>query len=108
LSTPSLPDSGEISTYTRITVATPQFEDDAPFVTAIVDFGPVRLTGQVRGVDPDEGDVGLVVGATTGRRATTDDRLVESFSADVAHHVRDIQHTSIVRVYPKDTTVGAA
>lgn len=72
-----LPSSGEVRTYTVTEVASPSFEDDAPYVVAIVDFGPVELTGQVRGVDPSEVDVGLVVGATTGLRNTTDDRLVE-------------------------------
>lgn len=72
-----LPSAGELTTYTVTRVASPSFEEDTPYVTAIADFGPVELTGQVRGVDPDEVDVGLIVGATTGRRKTTDDRLVE-------------------------------
>lgn len=71
-----LPDSGEISTFTVITVATPQFEDDAPYVTAIADFGPVSITGQVRGVDHDEVETGLVVGIDTDRTVTNRDRLV--------------------------------
>jgi uncharacterized OB-fold protein len=72
-----LPDAGEVTTYTVTQVASPSFTEDTPYVTAIVDFGPVELTGQVRGVDPEEVEVGLVVGATAGRRETTDDRLVE-------------------------------
>lgn len=71
-----LPDSGEVSTFTIITVATPQFEDDAPYVTAIADFGPVSITGQIRGVDHDEVDTGLVVGIDTDRTVTNRDRLV--------------------------------
>lgn len=72
----SLPESGEISTYTIITVPTPTFEDDAPFVTAIVDFGPVSVTGQVRGVDPEDVETGQVVGIGIDETVTTNDRLV--------------------------------
>lgn len=71
-----LPDSGEIATYTVITVPTPTFEDDAPFVTAIVDFGPVSVTGQVRGKDPADVDTGDVVGVDVDETVTQGDRLV--------------------------------
>jgi hypothetical protein len=71
-----LPDSGELVTYTLITVATPSFEDDAPYVTAVVDFGPVKLTGHLRGVDPEDVETGLVVGVDVERTETTDDPLV--------------------------------
>lgn len=72
-----LPDPGEVRTYTVTQVASPSFAEDTPYVTAIADFGPVALTGQVRGIDPGAVEVGLVVGATVGRRETTEDRLVE-------------------------------
>jgi uncharacterized OB-fold protein len=71
-----LPDSGEIVTHTTITVATPQFEDDAPYVTAIADFGPVSITGLVRGVAPEDVAMGDVVGLEVGERETTGDRAV--------------------------------
>jgi uncharacterized OB-fold protein len=71
-----LPEAGEITTYTVVTVATPQFDDDAPFVTAIADFGPVSITGQVRGVDPDEVETGDVVGIDVGETVTEGDRLL--------------------------------
>ncbi|PSP32908.1 nucleic acid-binding protein [Halobacteriales archaeon QH_10_67_22] len=70
------PDSGEVSTYTTISVATPQFSDDAPYVTAIVDFGAVQVTGLLRGVDHDEVEVGMPVGLTVGERETTGDRAL--------------------------------
>lgn len=76
LSEAHLPDSGEIASHTTITVPTPQFEDDAPYVTAIADFGPVSVTGIVRGADPEDVAVGDVVGVEVGERATTGDRLV--------------------------------
>jgi len=71
-----LPDSGDIVTHTTITVATPQFEDDAPYVTAIADFGPVAITGMVRGVDPEDVSIGDVVGIEVGERETTGERAV--------------------------------
>ncbi|WP_324661922.1 Zn-ribbon domain-containing OB-fold protein [Haloarcula sediminis] len=69
-----LPDSGTVATHTTITVATPQFENDAPYVTAIADFGPVSITGLVRGAD----DVAIddVVGIEVGERETTGERAV--------------------------------
>ena len=71
-----LPDAGEVVTYTTVAVATPQFSEDAPYVTAIADFDGVGLTGVVRGIDPDEVEIGLTVGVTVGERETTGDRLV--------------------------------
>ncbi|WP_277540910.1 Zn-ribbon domain-containing OB-fold protein [Haloarcula laminariae] len=72
----SLPDTGEIATHTTITVPTPQFENDAPYVTAIADFGPVSITGLVRGADPEDVAIGDVVGIGVGERETTGDRAV--------------------------------
>lgn len=76
LSEESLPESGEIATHSTVHVATPQFEDDAPYVIAVADFGPVSVTGVVRGADPDEVSVGTVVGLDVDERATTGDPLV--------------------------------
>jgi hypothetical protein len=69
-----LPETGEVLAATTISVAPPQFADDAPYVTAIAEFGDVRLTGVVRGTDtePAPGDVVTVdIGetATEGARA---------------------------------------
>jgi len=76
-----LPESGTIDTYSVVHVATPGFADDAPYVSAIASFGPVRITGVVRGVDPDAaGDatelIGTEVRLTVETRETTDDQLV--------------------------------
>ncbi|WP_299270199.1 Zn-ribbon domain-containing OB-fold protein [Halorientalis sp.] len=71
-----LPESGEISTYTVVTVPTPQFDEDAPYVTAVVDFGPVSVTGQVRGREPDDIETGQVVGIDVGETVTRDERLI--------------------------------
>lgn len=76
LSEEPLPGSGEIDTFTIITVATPQFTDDAPYVTAVVDFGPVSITGQLRDVDPETVETGDVVGIDVDETETTGDRLI--------------------------------
>ncbi|MFB1066226.1 Zn-ribbon domain-containing OB-fold protein [Natrinema sp. H-ect4] len=71
-----LPRTGEIVTHTTVSVPTPQFDDDAPYVTAIVDFGQVRLTGIVRGVDRDDVAIEQRVTATVEPSETTDDRTI--------------------------------
>lgn len=76
LSEEPLPESGEITTYTTITVATPQFDEDAPYVTAIVDFGPVSITGQITDVDPDTVETGDVVGIGVSETVTNGERLI--------------------------------
>ena len=69
-----LPDGGEVVAATTVSVPGPQFADDAPYVTAVVDFGPVRLTGLV--VDGDEPAPGEVVGVDVAETVTTGDRVV--------------------------------
>ena len=76
LSETPLPDSGEVATYTTVSVATPQFSADTPYTTAIVDYGPVRVTGLLRGVDPEGVEVGMPVGIEVGERETTGDRAI--------------------------------
>ncbi len=71
-----LPDVGLIDTYTRTEVPAPAFADDAPYVLAIADFGPVRLTGQVQGVDPESVSVGDRVTVTIAKSKTTGERLL--------------------------------
>jgi uncharacterized OB-fold protein len=71
-----LPDVGTIETYTVVRVATPQFDDDAPYVTAVAEFGPVRLTGLVD-ADPDGVDTGLTVGVDVGESVTRGERVLE-------------------------------
>ena len=76
-----LPETGTIETYSVVHVAAPGFTDDTPYVSAIADFGSVRLTGIVRGLDPDaiDGDTDLIdteVRLTVETRETTDDRLI--------------------------------
>jgi len=76
-----LPETGTIETYSIVHVAAPRFADDTPYVSAIADFGAVRLTGIVRGIDltvdgETPVDVGDEVRVTVARRETTDDRMV--------------------------------
>lgn len=61
-----LPDTGEILTTTTTHVAGPSFADDVPYVVAIADFGPVRLTGQLHGNDSDDVEIGDVVTVGVG------------------------------------------
>ena len=76
LSEEPIPESGEITTYTVVTVPTPQFEDDAPYVTAIAEFGPVSITGQITNVDPEDVETGDVVGIGVSETVTNEERLI--------------------------------
>ena len=71
-----LPGAGSVDTYTVVHVAGPRFADDAPYVTAVVSFDPVRLTGVLRGVAPDDAAVGMRVAAGVEESRTTGDRVV--------------------------------
>lgn len=71
-----LPRTGEILSYTRVEVAGPRFVDDVPYVVAVARFGPVDVTGQVRGIDPDDVAIGDQVELGVGRTATHDERVV--------------------------------
>ena len=71
-----LPESGEIKTVTVTQVPIPDFSDDAPYAVAIASFGSVRLTGQVRGVEPEDVEIGMLVEVGVDRTETTGDRLL--------------------------------
>ncbi|MFP8954708.1 Zn-ribbon domain-containing OB-fold protein [Natrialbaceae archaeon A-arb3/5] len=71
-----LPATGEIETVTVTHVPTPAFEDDAPYATAIVDFGPVRITGQVHGIDLAAIETGQTVGIEITTSTTTGERVI--------------------------------
>jgi hypothetical protein len=71
-----LADTGELLTFTVLHVTMPGFDDDLPYVTAVVDFGAVNLTGIYRGVDPAAVDLGDRVTAGVEERATTGERVV--------------------------------
>ncbi|ELY49442.1 Zn-ribbon domain-containing OB-fold protein [Natronorubrum sulfidifaciens] len=71
-----LPETGSIVTHTTVAVPTPQFEDDAPYVTAIATFGQVKLTGILRDVDPNDVEIGQEVTVTIDTAETTDDRTI--------------------------------
>lgn len=72
----ALPETGEIVAHTVVHVPTPRFVDDAPYVTAVVDFGTVMLTGQVLGLDPEDVENGTTVGVGIGETATRNERLI--------------------------------
>ncbi len=71
-----LPATGEVLTHTLVNVAAPDFADDVPYVVAVVDFGPVNVTGQLRGIDHEDVDVGRSVALAVGRTETTGDRVL--------------------------------
>jgi len=71
-----LPETGIIETYTVVHVAAEKFSEDTPYVSAVVDFGLVELTGVVRGKAPEAVNVGDEVTVGVETRETTDDRLV--------------------------------
>lgn len=71
-----IPEAGEIATFTVINVAAPDFSEDTPYVTAVADFGPVRITGVLPEIDPEKVETGMTVGLSLGERTTTGDDLV--------------------------------
>ncbi|TKX82192.1 Zn-ribbon domain-containing OB-fold protein [Halorubrum sp. SD626R] len=78
LSREPLGDTGRVETFSVVHVPSPRFADDAPYVTAVVDLGPVRTTGVLRGVEPagDAIEVGLSVAVGVEERATDGEPLV--------------------------------
>jgi len=74
--TEPLPEVGTVESYTVVHVGAETFSEDTPYVSAVVDFGPVELTGIVRGKAPEAVGVGDQVTVTVETRTTTDDRLV--------------------------------
>jgi uncharacterized OB-fold protein len=78
LSEEPLAETGTVETHSVVHVAGPRFADDTPYVSAVADFGPVRLTGVLRGVDPaaDAVAVGDRVAAGVEERDTDGEPLV--------------------------------
>lgn len=70
LSEEPLPSTGTLRTFTVVHVGSPVFAADVPYVTAIAEFGPLRLTGLLRDVEPidEEIPIGLSVEATVETR----------------------------------------
>lgn len=71
-----LTEVGTIVAHNVVHVPTPRFADDTPYATAIVDFGPVSVTGQVRTEDPHAVENGQEVTLDTDLTETNEDRLV--------------------------------
>lgn len=102
LSEEALPERGEIETYTVVHVPSPRFADDAPYVTAVARFGPVRLTGVVRGVDPvDDGDADTGDGDTEDANAdAVDDAVAVGAAVEVTVGERETDGGRIVVFRP--------
>jgi hypothetical protein len=71
-----LPADGVVVAHTVVHVPAPAFADDAPYVTALADFGPLELTGVVRGVDPERVETGLPIELAVGETQTHGERLL--------------------------------
>jgi uncharacterized OB-fold protein len=71
-----LPESGGVETFTTVHVASPEFLEDTPYVTAVADFGAVRLTGQIWDVEPDVVEVGMEVSPDVGESETAGERVL--------------------------------
>jgi hypothetical protein len=86
LSREPLPETGTVETFSVVHVPSPEFADDAPYVSAIAEFGPVRLTGVLRGVelDPDAISVGRSVNVGVEERVTDKAPLVAFRPVDAA------------------------
>ena len=81
LSRDPLDETGTVEAHSVVHVPSPRFADDAPYATAVVDFGPTRLTGIVRDGDPEgdatpEVETGDRVAVEVGERVTDGERLV--------------------------------
>jgi hypothetical protein len=62
LSEEPLPEVGTVETFSVIHVGAPKYAEETPYVTAIAEFGSVRVNGLLRDVDPDDVEVGTTVG----------------------------------------------
>lgn len=74
--TRELPEPGEVLTHTTTHIAAPQFEADTPYVTAVAAFGPVRVTGQMRGIPPEAVEIGQSVTLGVDRSETRNERVL--------------------------------
>ncbi|SFR68926.1 hypothetical protein SAMN04487947_3525 [Halogeometricum rufum] len=71
-----LPASGTVETYTEITVPAPRFSHEDAVAVAIADFGTVRVTGRLRGVEYDDVERGTAVEPGVERSGQEDERIV--------------------------------
>ncbi|ESS04735.1 MAG: putative nucleic-acid-binding protein containing a Zn-ribbon [uncultured archaeon A07HR67] len=105
-----LPERGTVETVTVVHVPPPQFADDAPYATAIAAFGPVRLTGVLRGVDVGEKELsgdGDDDDDTAGDAATAsdadtadDDPIAIGAPVEVGVAARDTDERRVVTLRP--------
>lgn len=61
-----LPESGTVVAQTTVHVPAPSFQGDSPYTTAIAEFGPVQITGQVRRSGAEVVDESVEGGAEDG------------------------------------------
>lgn len=73
-----LAETGVVETHSVVHVPTPDFAADAPYVTAVVDLGPTRVTGVYQSADDPASapQVGERVAVGVAERETDGERLV--------------------------------
>lgn len=71
-----LPETGAVETFTTVYVASPEFDDDTPYATAVADFGAVRLTGVIQDPDSEDVSVGTEVAPDVGETETAGERVL--------------------------------
>ncbi|WP_435063021.1 Zn-ribbon domain-containing OB-fold protein [Halobaculum sp. EA56] len=76
LSEEPLPDTGRVATFSEIHVAPSGFGEEPPYVTAVVDFGAVRLTGIVRDLSAEDIEIGHTVRPDVEENGETGKRLI--------------------------------
>ncbi|MCT9098100.1 Zn-ribbon domain-containing OB-fold protein [Haloarchaeobius sp. HME9146] len=76
LSEEPLPSSGVIEDQTHIHVAASGFEGETPYVVAIAAFGPVTMTGRLRGDAVADLDTGAAVVPSVELSDTTGSRML--------------------------------
>jgi hypothetical protein len=77
-----LAETGTIVTFTEVHVPAPSFADEAPYVTAIASFGPVKLTGVLRDAPAADVELGMAVTPDVDVNETTDEQLLVFRPAD--------------------------
>ncbi|WP_435365734.1 Zn-ribbon domain-containing OB-fold protein [Haloarchaeobius sp. DYHT-AS-18] len=76
LSEEPLPTAGVLEDQTRIHVAGSGFEGETPYVVGIAEFGPVTMTGRLRGDADADLDTGAAVVPSVELSDTTGSRML--------------------------------
>lgn len=72
------PEASALTPYTQVSVPTPQFAEDAPYITAIASFGPVDVTGILNDTASKHVDIGNDVTLTVDQRESHSSQMAVS------------------------------